>query len=76
MGLTLTQIKQITELSHAQVRNLVEFPFKARGTTIKRHTAGRRAVAYSFSDLAPRLVLRGISEEVISQLARVSALDN
>ena len=76
MGLTLTQLKRVAGLTHSQARTLVEYPFKAAGTAIKRHTSGRRVMTYSFSDLAPRLVMRGIHPDVISELARVATHDN
>jgi hypothetical protein len=76
MGLTLTQLKRVAGLTHSQARTLVEYPFKAAGTAIKRHSAGRRVMTYSFSDLAPRLVMRGICADVIAELAIIAALDN
>ena len=69
MGLTLTQLERIVGLTHAQARALVEVPFKAAGTAIKRLSVGRRVITYSFSDLAPRLTMRGIDPDIIAELA-------
>ena len=75
MGLTLTQLERIVGLTHAQARALVEVPFKAAGTAIKRLSVGRRVITYSFSDLAPRLTMRGIDPDIIAELAQVAARD-
>lgn len=76
MGLTLTQIKRATGLSHFQARRLTQVPFPAAGTQIKRHSAGRRVITYSFSDLAPRLHACGMHPDIIAELAVTSTLDD